>query len=94
MLQLLMDAGADVNAMNRAGFTALFQSVKFDHADTLRLLIKKGADPNLSGRDQYLGSWMRHNTASKCVAAAKEIGGFKDCRARGEECNLCARYDG
>ena len=42
MLELLIKAGADVNATNQAGATALMRAATFE--DKVRLLVAKGAD--------------------------------------------------
>ena len=41
-----LDAGADVNAMNKYGWTPLFYAVQVDYKEVAELLITKGADVN------------------------------------------------
>ena len=41
-----LDAGADVNAMNKYGWTPLFYAVQVDYKEVAELLITKGADLN------------------------------------------------
>lgn len=49
----LLDGGADVNARDENGMTALMQAVKGNHTDTVRVLLERGADVNAKGR--FLG---------------------------------------
>lgn len=50
ILQLLLDAGANVNAQNTFDETALFWAVKNQREDLVRTLLKHGADPQQSVR--------------------------------------------
>ena len=45
--QLLVAHGADVNAVNREGTTALFESVTNRNIELVRLLLQHGADPTI-----------------------------------------------
>jgi hypothetical protein len=47
MLELLLDAGADINAKNLSGFTPVHHAVEGNAIDALKLLIAKGADLTL-----------------------------------------------
>ncbi len=49
----LLDGGADVNARDENGMTALMHAVKGTHSDAIRVLIERGADVNARGR--FLG---------------------------------------
>lgn len=49
----LLDGGADVNARDENGMTALMGAVKEGHKDVARILLERGADVNAKGR--YLG---------------------------------------
>ena len=44
----LIRAGADVNAKNNAGDTALHLALRYGKSDVARFLIKKGADYNVA----------------------------------------------
>lgn len=43
-VNLLLDAGADINARGEDGFTALHYAVELCHPDVVRLLLERGAD--------------------------------------------------
>jgi hypothetical protein len=47
MLELLLGAGADINAKNLSGFTPAHHAVEANAVDALKLLIAKGADLTL-----------------------------------------------
>jgi ankyrin repeat protein len=47
VIDLLLKAGAEVNASDDRGRTALMMAAELDHADVVDLLIKSGADRNL-----------------------------------------------
>lgn len=46
IVELLIRAGADVNAKTADGVSVLHERIKSGPADTVRLLLKRGADPN------------------------------------------------
>ncbi|MGC2423670.1 MAG: ankyrin repeat domain-containing protein [Nitrospirota bacterium] len=45
--------GADVNAKDKAGGTALMVAINNNHADVVRLLVDKGADVNAKDKDGW-----------------------------------------
>lgn len=45
-LKLLVAAGADLEAVDRTGHTALARAALFGHADAVSFLLESGADPN------------------------------------------------
>ena len=49
-VRLLIDSGADVNAVSDSGRTPLIESAEFGQIDSARLLIASGADINASQR--------------------------------------------
>ncbi len=55
-VQMLLDAGAEVNRADRRGNTPLFLAVSAGHNEVAQLLIAAGADVNLGGDYQEHGS--------------------------------------
>lgn len=49
-VQTLLDKGADVNAKNNGGYTALWWASFNGHADIVKLLIENGADINVKAK--------------------------------------------
>lgn len=49
VVRLLLDQGADVNARDKMGQTALMKAIWFSHADVVTVLLQKGA--TITGRD-------------------------------------------
>ena len=45
--------GAQVNARNKHGMTALMRAVYYGHARMVRALLDRGADPNLVRNDRF-----------------------------------------
>jgi len=50
-VKALINAGADPNACEEDGFSALFFALREGHADVVKFLLKKGADPSAHGRE-------------------------------------------
>jgi ankyrin repeat protein len=47
MVKLLLDHGADVDLRNNDGWTALMNACGRGYNDIVKLLLAKGADPNI-----------------------------------------------
>jgi ankyrin repeat protein len=47
VVQRLLDAGVDVNRIYKNNLTALMWAAGYDHPDTIKLLLARGADPAL-----------------------------------------------
>jgi ankyrin repeat protein len=50
-VQRLAAEGADIDAVDAKGHTALWGAVRYHNLDHVKLLLKEGADPNASGPD-------------------------------------------
>ena len=56
VIDLLLKAGAEIDAADDRGRTALMMAAELDHAGVVDLLIRSGADPNLrdkAGRNAF-----------------------------------------
>merc|ERR1712166_20116 len=51
--QMLISAQADVNSTNSNGLSALHMAVEYDYFFTCQLLVKTGADPELTSNDGH-----------------------------------------
>ena len=56
---LLLDRGADPNAIDRVGRSPLYDAITFGREQTARLLLERGADPNLAPPGEALLDVMR-----------------------------------
>lgn len=65
IVRLLIDAGADVNARSKHGYTALMNAASKGQLPTLQFLLKRGAVPNM--RNEW------HETAYDLAAAVFEV---------------------
>lgn len=52
IVEILLKAGANVNATNDAGFTALFYAAQRGNIDICKILFESGADPTITGVDR------------------------------------------
>lgn len=61
-VKLLLEKGADVNARNKWGKTALMYAADEGHTDIVKLLVEKGADVDATGNDgktaMMWGAWV------------------------------------
>ena len=48
---LLLDAGAEIDAVGEDGWTALMVAASHGHSDYIELLLERGANPNLTNKD-------------------------------------------
>jgi ankyrin repeat protein len=53
MLNLLLDHGADINAQNDRGLTALYLASVTGHEPQVKLLLARGADRNIASKAGY-----------------------------------------
>jgi ankyrin repeat protein len=62
LLQMLLDKGANPNARNKLGGTALMWTGTYGQEEAARLLLKKGADPTLKDHNGITASgWAAKN---------------------------------
>lgn len=82
-LEALLDGGTDVDAEDEQGWTALSWAAGQGHADLVRLLLERGADPIHAGRDQRTPLMIaraagRRDAAELLRAAEQEAGVWED----------------
>jgi ankyrin repeat protein len=64
----VIEAGADVNALGDNGASPLFNAVIGESADVVRLLLKKGANPNIRNKSgTTVLEYARNTGASKPI---------------------------
>ena len=80
--EMLLDNGALVNQINGgSGRTALYAAASFGKSDIVNLLLKRGADPNICGKDQ--GSPYKtalENGYSDIATQLQRHGGSNGCK--------------
>lgn len=69
MLQLLMDAGAVLDAATKYGITALMKAAIHDRADAAQELIRRGANASLRDVDGYTAKEIAVRLENKAVAS-------------------------
>jgi len=50
VVEVLLDLGADINAQNNNGMTALMEAILHDNVEAAKILIERGADIHLTNR--------------------------------------------
>lgn len=63
MVNLLIEAGADVNMQTKKGETALHYAVWLGREDLVRVLLRAGANSNLAESEKVLITMCRGHTA-------------------------------
>ena len=64
-VEALIELGSDVNACDEDGMTALHKSYWVENADNFKLLLERGADPDIKDTD--------NDTARKLVDGKKKF---------------------
>jgi ankyrin repeat protein len=73
-MRLLLEAGADANAQQKAGFTPLHEAARSDDVEMARLLLSHGADPSLAADDGRDSARVAADDGSAGVVALLEQG--------------------
>ena len=76
IVELLLAAGADVNARSNAGATPLMVAAELGYGKVVRLLLKAGADVNAKNGE---GQTALDVAEYKIVPVLRDAGGKKSC---------------
>ena len=68
-MRLLLEAGADPNAQQQAGFTPLHEAAHSDDVEMARLLLDGGADPSITADDGRDSATLAADEGNERVAA-------------------------
>ena len=73
IMEALISHGADINAQNVNGYTALSEAAFCGHSETVRVLMKNGADPDIPAKEGWTAlMWtIKHNSLIVVYAALK-----------------------
>jgi len=85
MVKKMIEAGIPVNARNKQGSTALMRAAKSPNSimlDIMNLLLKSGADPNISDEQKFRN--YRNEEMQRCETALTVITSYADPKSYGE----------
>ncbi len=75
IVQALLDAGADVNAKDNNGETALIQAASTGHTETVQALLDAGADVDAEGAFEMTAlMWAKRKGHTEIVELLKKAG--------------------
>lgn len=77
IVRLLMEKGADVNATNDTGITALMCGAQKGYHDIVKILLEDGADINLAGQGGSTALGLAENSGHKAIVDLLEEDGAK-----------------
>ena len=77
-VQVLLKAGADVNAQNKIGWTALMLAAEEGHTETVQLLLYMEADMNLRNKDGETALMLAISKKRKEVVSILRNAGAKE----------------
>ena len=74
--RLLVDAGCNLNAVNKDGDTALHGAAYWGHLGACKLLVESGADGYISNkRDERAADWANRAGKEECVSYLRKFQG-------------------
>ena len=74
---LIIDGKADVNVVNRQGWTPLHEAAKHGHRDIITLLVTKTANVNAINNEYHTAAAVAFNSGNmKAAALLAEYGGY------------------
>jgi uncharacterized protein len=71
VVQTLLDAGADINAQNNQGMTALMEAALRDDTEIVKVLLKNRANADLSSKNGLRASSIAKDKAKKLLETKK-----------------------